>query len=267
VPRVARRPGGGPGPGPRSGATIEGLPSPGLPHRLLANLEAVHGRIGAARARGAHAAAEVALVAVTKAVPPALFPTLARAGVREVGENRVQAALARRPLAPADWVWHGIGHLQRNKAARALEAFDVFHALDSRVLAERLEALLAPRGRRWSVYLQVNAAGDPRKGGVGPEDALTLFAEVARLPHLEPLGFMTLAAEDGDEDDTRRTFRILREIRDEALRRGTGPAPPRGLSMGMSNDFEIAVEEGATVVRVGSALFEGLAATGPGGRA
>jgi pyridoxal phosphate enzyme (YggS family) len=200
----------------------------------------------------------VDVVVVTKSAPTTFFPLLAEAGVKDVGENRVQAAGARRPMAPASWTWHGIGHLQRNKAARALELFDVFHALDSLSLAERLEALLQGATRRWPVYVQINAAGDPRKGGVTPEEALPLLEKMASMPHLEVRGLMTMARDRAEPGDLRATFRMLRDLRDDAVRRGVGAVPASGLSMGMSNDFELAVEEGATVVRVGSAVFEGL---------
>lgn len=226
--------------------------------QLRRNLEDVQARIHRARARGAHAAPEVRLVVVTKTVPPDLFGPLHAVGVRDVGENRVQAAAARQPLAPEDWTWHGIGHLQRNKAARAVDLFDVFHALDSLRLAVRLESVLADADRRWPVYIEVNAAADPAKSGLAPEETLAFVKDLATHPHLECRGFMTMARFDTDEADARRTFATLREVRDEVVRVGVGETPPRGLSMGMTDDFEWAVEEGATVVRVGRALFRGL---------
>lgn len=232
--------------------------------RFETNLRAVADRVDAARRRSPHAAAEVHVLPVTKSVPADWFPALAAAGVTEVAESRVQAAQARRPGAPTAWRWHGIGHLQRNKARRAVELFDVFHALDSLALAQQVESVLASGNRRWPVYIQVNAADDPQKGGIGPAEALSFVKALADLPHLDPLGFMTMARLDADPVEVRRTFRALREVRDDALRAGAGRAAPAGLSMGMSADFEVAVEEGATVVRVGSALFEGLDLAAPG---
>ena len=231
------------------------MPSPPSERALKANLGRLARRIDAARARSAVAAPEVRVVVVTKEAPAEAFALLAAAGVVDVGENRVQAAVARRPGAPDGLVWHGIGHLQRNKAARAVEAFDVFHALDSLDLARRLDEVLAGRDLPWPVHLQVNAAGDPRKGGVGPEEALGLLAEIANLPRLDVVGWMTMAALDADP---RPAFRALRELRDEAVRRGLGRRPPDALSMGMSDDVEVAVEEGATVVRVGRAVWDGV---------
>lgn len=226
--------------------------------RLAANVDALRGRIEAARRRGAHAAGAVTLVVVTKAQPPAVFAPLAAAGVTDIGENRVQQAAARRPGAPAGLTWHGIGHLQRNKVASAVATFDVFHALDSLRLAERLEQALAAAGRTWPVYVQVNAAEDPAKGGWHADDVPAALDALAGLPHLAPVGFMTMAAAGAQESALRRTFRTLRDVRDEAVRRGVGSTVPEGLSMGMSNDFEIAVEEGATAVRVGRAVFAGV---------
>ena len=226
--------------------------------RLRANLAAVRERLSAARARGTGSAPSVDLLVVVKAAPSTLFPILRGAGVTEVAENRVQAAAVRRPHGPPDWRWHGIGHLQRNKARRAVDLFEVFHALDSMDLARQLESVLASENRRWPVYIQVNAADDPRKGGIGPAEAVPFVKALAELPHLTSVGFMTMSRLGSDANETRRTFRTLREVRDDALRAGVGVVPPAGLSMGMSADFEIAVEEGATVVRVGSAIFEGL---------
>jgi hypothetical protein len=198
------------------------------------------------------------MVIVTKSAPPAVFGLLARLGVRDVGENRVVAAASRRPGAPPGLVWHGIGHLQRNKVARAVELFDVFHALDSGRLADRIESVLASIGRRWPVYIQVNAALDPAKGGVDPSETRSFVKSLLTLPHLDLVGFMTMARLEADEAETRAAFRTLREIRDDAVRAGLGDPPPSRLSMGMTDDFEWAVEEGATDVRIGRAVFDGV---------
>jgi len=230
---------------------------------LRQSLADLRARIEAARARGAHAAPQVTLVVVTKSAPPAVLPHLLLAGVTDVGENRVQAAEERRPRTPPGLVWHGIGHLQRNKAARAVDLFDVFHALDSPRLAEHLESVLARAGRLWPVYIQVNAAADPAKGGLAVEETVAFVKDVLRHPHLACRGFMTMARLDAGEAGARAAFRALREVRDEVRRRGLGDPPPEGLSMGMSDDFEWAVEEGSTVVRVGRAVFAGLPEEGP----
>lgn len=229
-----------------------------MPTRLRQNLEDVRHRISGARERGEHAAAAVRLVVVTKSAPPDVFGLLQAAGVADVGENRVQAASERRPGAPAGLTWHGIGHLQRNKVARAIDVFDVFHALDSTRLARRLEAVLGDADRSWPVYLQVNAAADPAKGGIAPEETIAFVKELAVLPHLDCQGFMTMGRLESDEADCRAAFALLRELRDDVVRLGVGETAPAGLSMGMTDDYEWAVEEGATVVRVGRAVFEGV---------
>jgi pyridoxal phosphate enzyme (YggS family) len=231
--------------------------------RLRANLTTLYERVDAARARGASASPRVTVCIVTKAAPADAFDLLRSLGEREVGENRIQDAVSKRMSAPVGFTWHGIGHLQTNKAKKALGVFDVFHALDRLPLAEALEPLLAAADRRWPVYAQVNAARDPGKSGVEPEKAIGFLEELTRFPHLEVVGLMTMAREDDRGERARPTFRLLREVRDEAMRRGVGDLPPAGLSMGMSDDFEVAVEEGATVVRVGRAAWEGVGRDDP----
>ena len=235
--------------------------------KLRQNLQQIRERMDLARARGPHAAGQVQLIVVTKSVEPDLFAPLAAAGVTDVGENRVQSAAGRKPLAPAGFTWHGIGHLQRNKAQTALDTFDTFHALDSLRLARRLEELLAAQERIWPVYLQVNTAEDPAKSGVRPSEAGSFLESVLALPHLRVVGYMTMGKLGAEKGDVCATFRTLREIRDEGLRLGRGPNPAQGLSMGMSDDYETAVEEGASVIRVGRAVFRdvpsGAAAAAP----
>ncbi len=145
--------------------------------------------------------------------------------------------------------------------------FDVFHALDSLRLANRLESVLAREERRWPVYIQVNAAADPAKGGVRPEETLAFMKALDEHPHLAPLGLMTMARLGGDESETRQTFATLRSVRDDVCRAGVGATKPEGLSMGMSGDYEIAVEEGATAIRIGTAVFEGVTIAEPRGDA
>ena len=230
---------------------------------MAANVAAVRARMEVARGRSPRSAAAVRLVAVTKSAPVTWIGALARAGVHDVGENRVLEAARRRARAPAGLRWHGIGHVQRNKVPEALATFDVFHALDGLRLAGTLERHLAGGARRWPVLIQVNASGEAQKGGVRPEEAADLLVAVlGGCPHLQPVGWMTMAAFGASEGDLRRTFRTLRALRDEVRRQGLGDPPPGELSMGMSDDFEIAIEEGATVVRVGRALFEGVAEGG-----
>lgn len=234
--------------------------------RLRANLAALRARVDAARARGQAAAGQVDLLVVSKSAPTAWYPFLAAAGVTEVAENRVQLVEERRPLGPAGWRWHLVGHLQRNKAVRAVALFEVFHALDSVALAQQIARVRAGNPRPWPVYIQVNAAHDPAKGGIDPSEVRTVVKALADIPQIEPLGFMTLGRLGAGESEARAAFRTLREVRDDCQREAWLRAPAPGLSMGMSDDFEWAVEEGATVVRVGSAVFDGLAGLDAGSR-
>lgn len=231
-------------------------PAPSDPdaRRLLRRIEAAEARIDAARRRTPYAAERVTIVIVTKSVSPTALSLVKAAGRRDIGENRVGDAAAKRESGPRDLVWHGIGHLQTNKAKKAIATFDVFHALDSVRLAEALEPLLAATGRRWPVYAQINAANDPKKGGVEPEDALAFLRHLRRFPHLDVRGLMTMARESDRGEAARPAFAALRGLRDEAVREGLAPSG-FGLSMGMSDDFEVAVEEGATVVRLGRTLW------------
>ena len=226
---------------------------------LRQRLDAIERRIAAARGRSPYSADDVTVVIVTKSVPAEALALVSKVARRHIGENRAVDAAKKRESAPRGLVWHGIGHLQSNKAKKAISTFDVFHALDSVRLAESLEPHLAAADRRWPVYAQVNAADDPRKGGVEAEDALGFLRHLARFPHLDVVGLMTIAKEEDRGEAARPAFRTLRVIRDDALRAGLA-SDPLGLSMGMSDDFEIAVEEGSTIVRLGRALWDGATA-------
>lgn len=240
-----------PGPLPPGGAPVD---------RLRSNLSALYDRIEAARRKGPSSAPRVTLVAVTKAAPSTGFDLLRAIGEKDVGENRVLDAVSKKAQAPPGLVWHGIGHLQTNKAKKAVRTFDVFHALDSlhlaKALAEDLEK--APRDYAWPVYLEVNVAKDPKKGGFLPDKALEAWEEVNGVPHLEVVGLMTMAKEEDVGEKARPAFRALRELRDAGVAKGLARPDACGLSMGMSNDFEVAVEEGATIVRIGRAVWDGV---------
>lgn len=236
---------------------------------LTDRVEAIQARIAAAARRTGRDPAEVTLVAVTKTHPPALVAEALAAGLRHFGENRVQEAETKiAALATADPrpTWHLIGHLQRNKAKPAARLFDIVHSLDSLRLAETLDRALAamPGGQRLPALLQVNVSGEASKegfdlpGGVTNQAGLPLFlAEVERilaLPHLQIQGLMTIAPYTPDPEAARPVFRALRRLRD-TLARHCPAAGWTQLSMGMTDDFEVAIEEGATLVRVGRALF------------
>ncbi len=229
---------------------------------LAAARAAVEARIAGACARVGRDPAGVQLVAVSKTVPLEVLRAAPAAGLSALGENRVQEAADKAPFLP-DVEWHLVGHLQANKAGRALELFGVIQSVDSVALAERLDRLAAGRGPgRVSVYLQVNVDADPAKAGFDPAAIEASLERVLALPALEVRGLMTVGLLSGDPDAARVTFVRLRAL-SEALR-GRYPELGPGLSMGMSDDLEVAVEEGSTLVRVGRAIF---GARPPGGGA
>ena len=220
----------------------------------LADLQA---RIAAAAARAGRRGGEVTLVAVAKRHGPELVAAACRAGVTDVGENYAQElvgkmdALAGDPACAA-LAWHFIGRLQRNKARLVVGRAALIHAVDSIELAREIARRAADQGRVQPVLVAVGIAGEAQKTGVAPADAGRLLDDIAGLPAIEPRGLMTMPPWPERPEDSRRYFRELREIRD---RLATPERPLPHLSMGTTGDLEVAVEEGATLVRVGTALF------------
>jgi pyridoxal phosphate enzyme (YggS family) len=220
---------------------------------LKSRVDEVRERIEAARVRAGRTDT-VTLVAVTKTHPADLVRLAIDAGVGDVGENRVQemdekvAEVGRGAVR-----WHLIGHLQRNKAARAAALADLVHSLDSVRLAEALSAEAVKAGTTVRALVQVNTSGEESKFGLGADEALDAIGQMAALPGLRLEGMMTMAPFTDDETVVRRTFAGARRLCEDAARQVPGFG--RELSMGMSNDFEAAVEEGSTLVRVGSTLF------------
>lgn len=222
--------------------------------RLRAARERVLERIEAACRRAGRDPAEVAVVAVSKTVPVERLRAAVAAGLDLLGENRVQEAAAKIPLVDGAR-WHLVGPLQSNKARRAVELFDVIETVDSVELAVRLDRILGEHrpGSRYPVLLQVNVDRDPAKAGLDPEAVAWALERIAELPRLEVRGLMTIGRLVAEPEAARPTFRALRRL-GERLRRSGLPLGPE-LSMGMSDDFEVAVEEGATLVRIGRAIF------------
>jgi hypothetical protein len=213
-------------------------------------------RIARAARRAGRDPERTALLAVTKGHPVELVREAARAGLSLFGENRVaEGARKIEALAPElpGLTWRLIGPLQSNKAKGALQYFSAVESLDRERLAARLEKLLAAEGRVLPVLLEVNLAAEATKSGVLPEDAGKLAQFCLDLPHIDVRGLMTVPPFAADPEEARPHFRRLREIRDDLAQRFDRPLPE--LSMGMSHDFEVAVEEGATEVRIGTALF------------
>jgi len=215
--------------------------------------DAVREKIAAACRQAGRNPSEVQLLAVTKTHPPAAVEYAARYGFAAVGENRVQEAVGKRAQCTAAIRWELIGHLQSNKAALAAAHFDRIQSVDSLKLLTLLDRAAGEQGRRLPVLLQINAGQDPAKFGAEPAEAPRLLEAALALPHLQVDGLMTIAPLSEDPAVTQRTFAALRRLRDELAAR-TG-APLRELSMGMTGDLTLAVAEGSTLVRVGTALF------------
>ena len=224
------------------------------PEVLAGRVATVRERIERAKERGGRGG-EVTLVAVTKTHPADVVRAAIEAGLSDVGENRVQELEQKVGEVGRGAVrWHLIGHLQRNKVKTALPLFDLLHSLDSLRLAQALSDAAVKAGATVRALVEVNAVGEETKGGVPAAEVVDVVGRMAELPGLELRGMMTMAPFTDDEAVIRRAFRTTRELCEDARRWVTGFAGNE-LSMGMSNDFEIAVEEGATLVRVGSSIF------------
>jgi pyridoxal phosphate enzyme (YggS family) len=238
------------------GGAVSTLPRSVKPDRvsLEGRFDDIRARIARATARSGREAGDVTLVAVTKTVPVEVVSEALALGVTDLGENRVQEAEGKiAALGRTAARWHLIGHLQRNKAGRALQLFDRVHGVDDFELAEALARRAQAAGRRLSILVEVNVSGEPTKFGVAPEALPELAERIAGLDGLEFDGLMTVGAPVERPEDSRPGFERLRSLRDAASARIGRPLPQ--LSMGMSGDFEVAVEAGSTMVRVGSALF------------
>jgi pyridoxal phosphate enzyme (YggS family) len=226
---------------------------------ITENLNAVRERIAAAARRAARSPDDIALMAVTKTFGPDAIRAAYDAGQRLFGENRVQEfaekAPALRDLADADF--HMIGHLQTNKAGKAVEVFSAVDSVDSLRLAEKLNAAAAGLRQRLPVVIELNLGGEESKSGLNPVslDFGALLESAARLDHLDFRGLMTVPPFTEDPEGARPYFRRLREIRDNIARRNLPAIRLDTLSIGMSHDFEVAIEEGSTCVRLGSAIF------------
>src|SRR3984957_1866959 len=217
---------------------------------LADRLAEVSARIEAARLRGGRQR-PVTVIAVTKTHGPDAVEAAWRVGVHDVGENRVQEAVSKMTAVSLPVRWHLIGHVQRNKV-KALDPFTLVHAMDSARLADALSEYGLARGRAVDVLLEVNVSGEASKYGWTPEDVRAEAERLIERPGVRVRGVMTMAALDADETALRETFRGARAAGD-VLRAAGHPAEE--LSMGMSNDYEVAVEEGATMVRLGTVLF------------
>lgn len=222
-------------------------------HNPASSLPAISTRIRAAAEQAGRAPDSVRLVAVSKTHPAEAVVAAAAAGQRIFGESRVQEARDKIPSCPAGLEWHFIGHLQKNKIRQALPLFTLFHSIDTAGLAEALNRIAAETGSPVGGLLEVNISGEATKHGFSPGLLADELPRLAALPHLRLRGLMTMAPYSENPEEARPVFRALRQLRDELQQTHGVPLPE--LSMGMSGDFEPAIEEGATLVRVGTSIF------------
>ncbi len=220
---------------------------------LAENLEAIQHRIRAACERAGRGDGSVTLLAVTKGQPPEVVSAAARLGQVLFGENKVQEARAKIPLCPGRLRWQFIGHLQSNKCRETVELFEMIQSVDSLALAQEINKRTEAAGRRMPILLEVNVAGEGSKFGYTPEKLLAELKLLNELPRLEIQGLMTVPPWTEEPEKVKPHFRRLRELKAEC-EQTLGASLPH-LSMGMSGDFEMAIEEGATIVRIGTALF------------
>jgi PLP dependent protein len=220
---------------------------------VSANVDAVQQRIQRACQRAGRDPRSVTLVAVTKTQPPEVVAAAAKAGLGLFGENKVQEAKAKIHLCPGHLRWHMIGHLQSNKCRDAVALFQMIESVDSLSLAEEIARRADQASKTMPILLEVNAVGEASKFGYPPERLLAELSQVNALPRLEIHGLMTVPPWTTDPEKVRPVFRQMRELKARCEQILGAPLPH--LSMGMTGDFEVAIEEGATIIRVGTALF------------
>jgi pyridoxal phosphate enzyme (YggS family) len=224
---------------------------------IIDNLSLVRDRIGRAAARAGRQASDITLVAVTKTVPAGAIIEGIAAGITVIGENRVQEARQKYPAIGARTQWHLIGHLQSNKAGKAVELFSLIHSVDSVPLAVELGRRAHSLGKVQDILVEVNTSGEGQKFGIAPGTGtvIKVINDIHEIPGIKVLGLMTVGPLTGDQDRIRQAFRTLKGLFDRVRSEKIPNVEMRHLSMGMSGDFEAAVEEGSTMVRIGSAIF------------
>ncbi|MBT4496720.1 MAG: YggS family pyridoxal phosphate-dependent enzyme [Gemmatimonadetes bacterium] len=217
--------------------------------------EALQERIARSAERAGRDPGDVTVVAVTKTRTPQEVEAALQSGLHSVGENRVQEVESKKPQVDLSGCWHLIGHLQTNKAAKAVALFDMVQSVDNLKLATALDRHAGLAERRLDILVQVNTSGAAQQSGVSPDDLESLIALIAPLPHLRLCGLMTIGAHSDEEAIVRASFSQLRQARDRLANLGIDGIELDCLSMGMSNDFEWAIAEGASMLRLGSVLF------------
>jgi len=219
------------------------------------NIKTVMDRIASAAKRAGRDPASVRLVVVTKTIDLARIEEVVDAGAAILGENRVQEAKEKIERLGSVASWHLIGHLQANKARHAVKLFDLIHSVDNRELAAEIDRQAAKIGKKQNILVEVNIAGEASKAGMAVKNAPALVREIAKYNNIAVQGLMTMPPFSEDPEESRPYFCVLRELAEALARENIPNAAMKELSMGMSGDFEVAVEEGATLVRVGTAIF------------
>lgn len=222
---------------------------------LKQNFDEVEAKIQDACRRAGRKRNEVTLIAVSKTKPVEMLQEAYDFGTRVFGENKVQEIVDKYDALPDDISWHMIGHLQRNKIKYIIDKVDLIHSVDSLRLAEAIEREAAKRGITARILIEVNVAKEDSKFGVMPEDTESIVSDIARLPHIKICGLMTIAPFVEDPEENRIYFQRLRNLSVDIAEKKSDNVNMSILSMGMTNDFEVAIEEGATMVRVGTGLF------------
>ena len=226
------------------------------PERVVANLQRVRDRIAESAAASGRPASAITLVAVTKYVDVDLMRPLIDAGCVELGESRPQQLWTKAERLDGAVRWHLVGHLQRNKVDRTAPLTHLIHSIDSQRLLRALNTWAERAGKKSAILLEVNISGDEAKHGWAPQEMRAAVESLVDLPHVEVRGLMAMASMTGGRDSAQRDFAALRELRDHLLPNCPAGTSLSQLSMGMSADFDLAIREGATIVRVGSTLFD-----------
>ena len=222
---------------------------------LRDDLQKVEKNIEAACKRAGRERSEVTLIAVGKTKPAEMLQEVYNTGIRDFGENKVQEMIDKYAVLPEDIHWHMIGHLQRNKVKYLMGKTVLIHSVDSLRLAEEISAQSVKHEVMTDILIEVNIAGEESKFGTSKEEALALVEAAAKLPNIHICGLMTIAPYVDDPEDNRKYFRGIRELSVDIKEKNIDNVDMRILSMGMSGDYEVAIEEGATMVRVGSGIF------------
>ena len=222
---------------------------------IAENLSRINERIASAAERSGRTEVDVLLIAVSKTRTPGEVCEAIRAGIQVLGENRIQEAERKIPEVPLPVVWHLVGHLQRNKARKAVELFDMIQSVDSLRIAQEISKRALAVGKCMDVLVEVNTSGEETKFGIAPEQALDFVGEISDLKGIEVSGLMTIGAFLPNPEDVRPCFVQLRKLKERIENADIAGVHMAHLSMGMSQDFEAAVEEGANMVRVGTGIF------------